>query len=52
LLVLAVVFFGVAIVLLRIGSRWAADWQSHAVQRSGIFCYRGVLRHWLDAGTT
>ena len=33
-----------AIVLLELGSRWAARWQPHAVKQSGILCYRGVVR--------
>jgi MFS transporter, NNP family, nitrate/nitrite transporter len=33
-----------AIALLQMGSRWHASWAPDAVQQSGIFCYRGVLR--------
>ena len=48
LLVLAVAFFVGALVLLQLGSLWTTSWQPQAVKRSGIFCYRGVVRDWLD----
>jgi MFS transporter, NNP family, nitrate/nitrite transporter len=51
LLLLAVAFFVGALVLLQLGSVWTTRWQPHAVQRSGIFCYRGVVRNWLDEET-
>jgi NNP family nitrate/nitrite transporter-like MFS transporter len=31
-------------ILLELGTRWTARWQSQAVQRSGIFCYRERVR--------
>ena len=30
-------------VLLELGARRNARWQPHAVKRSGIFCYRGLV---------
>ena len=36
----SVVFLVGSIVLLELGTRWTARWQSHAVKQSGIFCYR------------
>jgi MFS transporter, NNP family, nitrate/nitrite transporter len=47
LLLLACAFLGGAIALLHLGSMWATRWQSQAVERSGIFCYRDVVRGWL-----
>ena len=46
LLLLAVVFVIGAGALLQLGSVWSARWQAPAVKRSGIFCYRGVVREW------
>ncbi|MEO8078418.1 MAG: MFS transporter [Acidobacteriota bacterium] len=37
--------------LLHLGSRWMVRWQPPAVQQSGIFCYRGVVRRLLGAET-
>jgi NNP family nitrate/nitrite transporter-like MFS transporter len=47
LLLVALVFFGGAFVLLELGSAWTGRWQSQALKRSGIFCYRSVVRGWL-----
>jgi NNP family nitrate/nitrite transporter-like MFS transporter len=47
LVLLALAFFAGALGLLQLGSVWAARWQAAAVKQSGIFCYRGVVRHWL-----
>jgi NNP family nitrate/nitrite transporter-like MFS transporter len=44
LAILAGTFVLGAVVLLHLGSRWIARWHPQAVKRSGIFCYRGVLR--------
>ena len=30
-------------VLLELGTRWTVRWHSHAVKRSGIFCYRRIV---------
>ena len=46
LLLLACAFFAGAIALLQLGSSWTARWHSQAVERSGIFCYRDVVRGW------
>jgi NNP family nitrate/nitrite transporter-like MFS transporter len=46
LLIVAVAFLGGAVALLELGSVWTVRWQSHAVKRSGIFCYRSVVRGW------
>jgi MFS transporter, NNP family, nitrate/nitrite transporter len=51
LLSFAAVYFIGAFALLQMGSRWHARWTPHAVQRSGIFCYRGVLRRLLGFET-
>ncbi len=51
LLSFAAVYFIGAFALLQMGSRWHARWAPHAVQRSGIFCYRGVLRRLLGFET-
>ena len=51
LLLFAGAFLTGAIVLLELGSRWATRWQPHALQQSGIFCYRGVVRNWLGEET-
>jgi NNP family nitrate/nitrite transporter-like MFS transporter len=47
LAMLAIAFFASAVVVLHLGSVWATRWQPSAIQRSGIFCYRDVLRYWL-----
>jgi MFS transporter, NNP family, nitrate/nitrite transporter len=47
LLLLALAFAAGALALLQLGSIWATRWHAHAVQRSGIFCYRHVVRGWL-----
>jgi NNP family nitrate/nitrite transporter-like MFS transporter len=47
LLLLAVAFFAGALVLLQLGSVWTTRWHPHAVERSGVFCYRGAVRDWL-----
>ena len=44
LLVLAFAFFLGVLVVLHLGSVWSTEWQPRAVRRSGIFCYRDVLR--------
>ncbi len=51
LMLLAVAFFGGAVVLLHLGSLWTARWQAPAIQRSGIFCYRDRVRGWLGEPT-
>ena len=28
----------------RLGARWNARWQPHALKHAGIFCYRGIVR--------
>jgi NNP family nitrate/nitrite transporter-like MFS transporter len=47
LLILAAGFFAGAVLVLHLGSVWAARWQPGAVRQSGIFCYRDVVRGWL-----
>ena len=49
--ILAIAFFAGVIMVLHLGSVWAAKWQPRAVRRSGIFCYRDVLRGWLGHQT-
>jgi MFS transporter, NNP family, nitrate/nitrite transporter len=44
LLAFAAAFLVGSLVLLELGTRWAVRWQSHAVQRSGIFSYRERVR--------
>jgi NNP family nitrate/nitrite transporter-like MFS transporter len=44
---LAVIFFAGALVLLHVGSLWAARWDRQAIQQSGVFSYRRVLQDWL-----
>ena len=51
LLLLAGVFFVGALVLLEIGSLWATLWPEYLVKQSGVFCYRRVVRAWLDGET-
>jgi NNP family nitrate/nitrite transporter-like MFS transporter len=51
LLCFAVACFAGSMALLRLGSRWTLRWRPDAVQRSGIFCYRGVVRRLLGAQT-
>jgi NNP family nitrate/nitrite transporter-like MFS transporter len=38
-----------AFVLLELGTRWTARWESQAVKRTGIFCYRERFRSALRA---
>jgi MFS transporter, NNP family, nitrate/nitrite transporter len=45
LLLFAVLLFGGALALLELGTRWVVRWQPEALQRSGVFCYRGYLRN-------
>jgi NNP family nitrate/nitrite transporter-like MFS transporter len=42
-------FVAGSIVLLELGTKWTMRWQSHAVQRSGIFSYRDRVRAALRA---
>jgi NNP family nitrate/nitrite transporter-like MFS transporter len=44
LLAFAAAFLIGSFVLLELGTRWIVRWQSHAVQRSGIFSYRERVR--------
>ena len=44
LLAFAAAFLVGSFVLLELGTRWTVRWQSHAVQRSGIFSYRERVR--------
>ena len=46
LLLLAVGFAGGALALLHLGSVWTNRWQPDIVSRSGVFCYRIVVRAW------
>ena len=46
LLLLAVVFAAGAAGLLQLGSLWTSRWHAQVVKRSGIFCYRDVMRGW------
>jgi NNP family nitrate/nitrite transporter-like MFS transporter len=46
LLLLAAVFLAATLALLRLGSVWASRWHGQVVERSGIFCYREVIRGW------
>jgi NNP family nitrate/nitrite transporter-like MFS transporter len=43
LLAFAAAFLVGSFVLLELGTRWTVRWQSQAVQRSGIFCYRKLV---------
>jgi MFS transporter, NNP family, nitrate/nitrite transporter len=47
----AIAYFIGAIALLQVGSRWSSRWAPQAVQQSGIFCYRGVVRKLLGLET-
>jgi NNP family nitrate/nitrite transporter-like MFS transporter len=47
LMMLSAAFMAGSIVLLELGSRWTADWQTEAVKQSGIFCYRDRVRELL-----
>ena len=40
----AAAFLAGSFVLLELGTRWSVRWQSQAVQRSGVFCYRERVR--------
>jgi hypothetical protein len=51
LLAFAALYFIGALALLQMGSQWSARWAPHAVQQSGIFCYRGVVRKLLGLET-
>ncbi len=51
LVVIAIACIGGAVALLQVGSKWSARWHQDAVKRSGIFCYRGVVRRLLGAET-
>jgi MFS transporter, NNP family, nitrate/nitrite transporter len=44
LLLFAGIFAVGTIVLLELGARWSGRWSDHAVQRSGVFCYRTAIR--------
>jgi len=39
----AVTFVGGTLVLLELGARWSQRWDSAAVQRTGLYSYRGML---------
>ena len=43
LMAFAAAFMAGSFVLLELGTRWMARWQSEAVRRSGIFSYRRVV---------
>lgn len=45
--ILSLAFLGGTLALLQLGSIWTTRWQEPAVERSRIFCYRGILRGWL-----
>jgi len=47
LLLSAAAFLVGAGVLVELGARWTRRWQSHALARSGIFCYRRAVRELL-----
>jgi NNP family nitrate/nitrite transporter-like MFS transporter len=49
--IVAIAYFIGAIALLQLGSRWSSRWAPQAVQQSGIFCYRGVVRKLLGLET-
>ena len=51
LLCFAAACFVGSVALLQLGSRWTVRWQPQAVQQSGIFCYRGVVRRLLGTET-
>jgi NNP family nitrate/nitrite transporter-like MFS transporter len=44
LMAFAAAFLAGSFVLLELGTRWSVRWQSQAVQRSGVFCYRERVR--------
>jgi len=44
LLAFAALYFVGAVALLGMGSQWSMRWTPQAIQQSGIFCYRGVVR--------
>jgi len=48
LMALAAAYCGGGLVLLQLGSHWTGRWEPPAVQRSGLFCYRKLVRAWLD----
>jgi NNP family nitrate/nitrite transporter-like MFS transporter len=41
LLLFAIVFVGGAAILLEFGVKWSRAWPAHALQRTGVFAYRG-----------
>ena len=43
LVAFAAAFMAGSFVLLELGTRWTVRWQSQAVKRSGIFCYRRAV---------
>lgn len=51
LLLFAGVSLAGALGLLHLGTHWAGTWRPQAVRRSGIFCYRGLVRRLLGAET-
>ena len=36
-------FFLASLILLQLGTRWRANWNEHAIERSGIFSYRTLV---------
>jgi NNP family nitrate/nitrite transporter-like MFS transporter len=51
MLLLSAAFGAGALALLQLGSRWSSRWHPEVVRRSGIFCWRGVMRGWLGEET-
>ena len=51
LFVLAAIFLFGTLVLLQLGSVWTLRWHAQAVERSGLFCYRGRARASFDQET-
>jgi MFS transporter, NNP family, nitrate/nitrite transporter len=40
----AVLSLVATMVLLELGAQWTTRWGAHALRRSGVFCYRGLVR--------
>ncbi len=50
-LVLAGFFLGGTLALLELGTYWSRSWRPYTVKRSGVFCYRLVVRRLLGEET-
>ena len=46
--IFAAAFLIGTLLLLQLGTIWKVRWKPHAVEQSGIFCYRGVVQNLFD----